>query len=82
MRSYRASRPDYRQREAKRAAARRMRHAEAEDPEKPPGESAKATSAGVGPWRAFVEVVGGPDGLEVRVVTEAGFTLRLAAAVG
>lgn len=85
MRSYRASRPDYRRREAERAAtrrARRMRRAEAEDPEKPPDESAKAASPGVGPWRAFVEVVGGPDGPEVRVVTEAGFTLRLAAAVG
>ncbi len=86
MRGYRASRPDYRRREAERAAARRaqrrLRHAETEDPERPPGESPKAASPSVGPWRAFVEVVGGPDGPEVRVVTEAGFTLRLAAAVG
>lgn len=83
MRSYRASRPDYRQREAERAAARRaqrrLRHAEAEDP---PAESRKAASPGFGPWPAVVEVFAGPGGPEVRVVTEAGFTIKLAAAVG
>ncbi len=86
MKRYRDSRPDYRRREAERAAARRVqrrpRRAEAGgEPEGEPAvEGPKPASPGFGPWRAVVEVVGGPDGPEVRVVTEAGFTLRRAAA--
>ena len=82
MKRYRATRSDYRRREAERAATRRaQRRARRGVAERaPPVESPEATSPGFGPQQAVVEVVEGPDGPEVRVVTEAGFTLRLAAA--
>lgn len=69
MKAYRATRPDYRRREAALAATRRQRIDDV---------GAEAEVEG-GPWPASVQVVGGA---EVHVVTEAGFTLKLAGANG
>ena len=76
MRRYRAQRPDYRQREAERAAARR---AQARAPSPPEVVAPSPGAAAALP--ASVKVVGAPAWPEVQVVTEAGVTLRLAVEV-
>lgn len=97
MRRYRTSRPAYRKREAERAAeARRRQRRPAKARASTSGEGATAAQArasprartpdrgeaGLGPWRGVVEVIRGPGGPVVRVLTEAGFTVRLAAEAG
>ncbi len=71
MRRYRAQRPDYRQREAERATARRAQARAAEPSELEAVSALPAPVGGAGPLARA----------ELRVVTEAGVTLRLAVAV-